>query len=204
MGNSAANQTNGHDTDITFYSLSDIMLSNNREGCQKLRDVIEAKKIDVSKFKDEHEETLLHLAAKLSYPKIMEVLLDNGADIEARNRDGRTALHIASQCIHCFDTKLLLSRGANVNAVDKYMNTPLHYAVIHGSLGLKLAKLLLDYGANVDAKNRANKTPKQFCNRDPYVLKFLHEYQQKHIAETIMTAGDNAAVNERLPFEWEI
>ena len=52
------------------------------------------------------QETPLHLACKWPHDKVMEVLVTGGADLEARNRRGRTPLHIAS----LFSRKALLER----------------------------------------------------------------------------------------------
>ena len=40
--------------------------------------------------------TLLHLAAQHDAPRVVEILLDHGAETEARDRWGRTALHSAA------------------------------------------------------------------------------------------------------------
>ena len=45
-------------------------------------------------------------------------LLDNGADIGTRNRDGSTALHSAAFMGRTEIVRLLLDRGADANAVD--------------------------------------------------------------------------------------
>ena len=62
--------------------------------------------------------TLLMAAAIYSWPKIVRLLLQNGADPNARDEQGRTPLHHAST--HSLDsTKLLLAAGADVKARDR-------------------------------------------------------------------------------------
>jgi ankyrin repeat protein len=51
-------------------------------------------------------------------PKILEALLDGGADIHARSRAGETALHIAVRCGRKLAMRTLVRRGANVFARD--------------------------------------------------------------------------------------
>ncbi|KAI9170918.1 Acyl-CoA-binding domain-containing protein [Paramyrothecium foliicola] len=51
-------------------------------------------------------------------PRILEALLDRGADIEARNRAGETALHIAVRCGRKLAMRTLVKRNANVYARD--------------------------------------------------------------------------------------
>lgn len=63
----------------------------------------------------EHDETALILAAQLGDEPMVCLLLEAGADIEARLR-GRTALWSAPVMSPVFD--LLLERGANLHARD--------------------------------------------------------------------------------------
>lgn len=51
-------------------------------------------------------------------PEILDLLLNSGANIHARNRAGETALHIAVRCGRKLAVKTLLDRGANVHARD--------------------------------------------------------------------------------------
>lgn len=56
-------------------------------------------------------------------------LLNNGAIVNARTRDGVTALHSAAMFGHKAVAELLLANGANVNAKNSYGETPLERAV---------------------------------------------------------------------------
>lgn len=65
----------------------------------------------------------LHTAAKFNNVKMMELFLDAGADINAKESWG-TALHEAVRYMAFDAVKLLLDRGANVNATDQYGTKP--------------------------------------------------------------------------------
>lgn len=62
--------------------------------------------------------------------KAVEVLLNAGADIEARNNDGETALHIMARHRRLGCVVVLLSCGANANVQCKDGSTPLHQAAV--------------------------------------------------------------------------
>ena len=65
----------------------------------------------------------------LGYKKAAELLLDDGADINAKDRAGLTALHAAVARDQADIVNFLLKREADVNAADKKGCTPLFYAV---------------------------------------------------------------------------
>jgi ankyrin repeat protein len=63
---------------------------------------------------------------------VAELLLANGAKVNARNNDGRTALHEAADAGNKDVLELLLANKADVNAKANNGDTPLHVAMIHG------------------------------------------------------------------------
>ncbi|RLU17107.1 hypothetical protein DMN91_011176 [Ooceraea biroi] len=69
----------------------------------------------------------LHYAARNGHYDVCELLLDNGADINAVTPAvGATALHRAATQGHSNIVKMLLRHGANVNLVDADGRTALH------------------------------------------------------------------------------
>jgi ankyrin repeat protein len=78
--------------------------------------------------------------------------LDAGADIEARDADGRTALLIAAALDLVDVATVLVSRGANVNALDDEHDTPWLVTGVTGSVGMLRA--LLPGGPDLRIVNR--------------------------------------------------
>ncbi len=96
--------------------------------------------------------TALHLAAFFGRKEIAEILLDGGADVNARSKNERfgreiTPLHAAAANRHIAVAETLLDRGAEVNAKDKSGFTPLALAA-DGRNDL-LVILLLERGGTV-------------------------------------------------------
>jgi ankyrin repeat protein len=85
---------------------------------------------------------------------VVEFLLANKLDPNAKDQNGVTPLHLASAGRKA---ELLLAHGANVNAKDKNGVTPLRSAV---SSGFKdVVAVLLAHKADVDAKDDNGLTP---------------------------------------------
>lgn len=93
---------------------------------------------------------------------IVELLLKNGADPRAVDRNHVTPLHYANQAKIA---ELLIDRGARVNALTITGYTPLHYIAergygVHGSLSaVKTAEVLIKHGANINAMAKDGSTP---------------------------------------------
>ncbi|AUV58150.1 ankyrin repeat protein [Bandra megavirus] len=87
---------------------------------------------------------------------IVNLLLDNGAEINLRNRFGKTALILAVINDNDHLVNILLDKGANVNAQDNTGRTAIMYAVIYDSM--PIANKLIQYGAKITIKDTTNKT----------------------------------------------
>ena len=92
--------------------------------------------------RDQSGKTALMYAAKGTNARVVEMLLDMGADVNAQDEQGETALIVAAGKGHADIVKLLLDRGADVNARDDWGRTALKLAETE-----EVAKLLRAYGA---------------------------------------------------------
>jgi ankyrin repeat protein len=92
-------------------------------------------------------------------PALVDLLLQRGADTEARDADGRTALVMEAMTFRRLDVmETLLKAGARTNAPDRHGRTALHY--VADSFGSEDAiALLLRYGAQIDAQDHQGNTP---------------------------------------------
>lgn len=74
----------------------------------------------------------LHMAALKGQLKIMQILLDKGAEVDALDSTGRTALHCAIEGSRTDAVQMLVQRGANVSQPDGKGLSPLRLAVEKG------------------------------------------------------------------------
>lgn len=103
--------------------------------------------------KPEEEEVVVDLAAvDKAKAEIAAMLLDKGADINARDMRGQqSVLHLAAMNGLVEVVKVLVANGAEVNSTNKIGQTPLIYAVIEEHPEVIIA--LLEAGANVNQGN---------------------------------------------------
>jgi ankyrin repeat protein len=74
----------------------------------------------------------LHVAVLHGQLSVASWLLDRGARVDARTRDGQTALHLAAGAGELALAELLLERGADPHAVEtQHGSTPLGWAEFH-------------------------------------------------------------------------
>ena len=106
----------------------------------------------------------LHQAAQMGHVRILEVLLHNGALIDAVDNLKRTALHVAALKDKLSALLVLLTYPTvNPNARDSRQRTPLHYAAQKGNFQAVVA--LLRRGAHRDVVDDEGTTILHFAAR---------------------------------------
>ncbi len=111
---------------------------------------------EMVRARDHENSTPLHHATGFGTIETMTLLLDSGADVNAKNRRGATPLHWA---VHDeAKVRLLISRGAQVNARQVEGRTPLFLAASMGN-GNAIVRLLLDHGADAALATAIGLTP---------------------------------------------
>ncbi len=143
--------------------------------------------IDGNFYYGNEKSTPLHIASNMGHTKIVVLLVQKGADLNAKDKYNITPLHGACYGGHTKTAKVLIQKGADLNAKNKIGSTPLEVASrfghtqivklliqkgadVHGSgkddwtplhfaLNAEIAKMLIDRGANVNAKSLRGWTP---------------------------------------------
>lgn len=112
--------------------------------------------------------TFLHYTVRNNLYHISELLLEHGADVQAKNFYGQTPLHVAAQYLYHSDIfKLLIAYGAKINAQENYHKDTALHLLIKRILGrdhtfyamlLPVITFLLESFADVKLCNREGKS----------------------------------------------
>lgn len=92
--------------------------------------------------------TALQIASWRGHEHIIQILLNNDANVNASGEWCGTALHAASRNGHQKAVQMLLELGADVNAPGPECETALHTAAANGHA--PVVQMLLDWGVGVD------------------------------------------------------
>ncbi|XP_078070327.1 poly [ADP-ribose] polymerase tankyrase-1 isoform X1 [Mustelus asterias] len=133
------------------------------------------------------KSTPLHFAAGFGRKDVVEHLLQNGANVHARDDGGLIPLHNACSFGHAEVVSLLLCHGADSNARDNWNYTPLHEAAIKGKIDVCI--VLLQHGADPNIRNTDGKTAQDLA--DPSAKAVLTgEYKKDELLEAARSGNE--------------
>lgn len=113
--------------------------------------------------------TPLHEVYNNKTAGVTAMLLENGAQVDARNLEQKTPLHLAAEIGRADIVDVLIRNGADVNARSSNNSTPLHFGISH----VDVTRRLLQAGANPALKDDAGAAPIHSPNLAPASLQLL-------------------------------
>ena len=116
--------------------------------------MLEMRSIDVEAKEGGEEDgwTCLMTAAFNGHLAICRLLLDKGAQLEAKDGNGGTPLHWAARQGHIEIVRLLCDRGADVEACSNDGRRPLHTAAMNGRISVVKA-LIEERNSEINARD---------------------------------------------------
>lgn len=156
-------------------------------------------------LQNKHGIGALHMVAMQGIPKMLNVLLALGSDLEIRDANNFSPLHYAAARGHQSTLLLLMHAGADVSAVTNDKNTALHLCCLNGHLNC--VKALLYYSDHMkvkidrNAQNRMGDTALHMASKWGFrdIVEVLLEYGVKtdlenRIDETALDCAHNSHI----------
>lgn len=118
-----------------------------------------SKGLTMGKISDGGQTPLMYAAMFSGDSDVLDVFIEAGADVNAKDKDGVTALAwAASVNPEAEITEFLADKGANVNAVSKKDISVLGYAAIQ-TQNPQIIDILVEHGADVNFQGAGGGTP---------------------------------------------
>ena len=111
---------------------------------------------EIINSKDEYGFTALHNVMAEEQIEAIQLIINNGANVNTQNNDGIAPLHLAA---YIENVDILLENGARINITDNNGNTALHVLASEGDDYNDIIEHLLLNGADKSIKNNNGETP---------------------------------------------
>jgi len=146
------------------------------EDTQRIDELI-ASGTHIDTLDDFYGFSLLHYAASHKRMDIVKYLLNHGADVNVRGKEGHTPLMCALNGDSCDIAIYLVESGADINMASNHGHTALHYVALCCKEGAKIPtlKYFLDRGADKE----------HICNGVPVYQYVAEVYRNDEAAEFI-------------------
>lgn len=140
--------------------------------------------VSVNSILDKRGNKILHMICQNHAAQTMKIFLDHGADVNAKNVDGKTPLHFCTENQSLEFVELLISYGADIQSLTNSGQSVLHFAAANKHT--EVLESLLKYGLNVNAKGNESFTPLFYA---------VWSHRQKNVK---LLLDNYANVNERV------
>ena len=160
---------NEHRKSTDGFSLTLLHYATKKNDVQRMRLLI--KHGANCNARDSENRTPLHWAVKYGdHPDVVELLINEGADVEAQDINLLTPFLLAALHQRHQSVEMLLVRGASIEAVNIVGRSALHFAAVNNDL--RMTKILISHKIKVDVVSRWGFTPLHFAN-NPDIVSIL-------------------------------
>ena len=154
-----------------------------------LGDIEQVKSLLAKETDPDAKNAALQEACSVGNLDFVKLLIDNGADVNARSQRG-PALYLAMMANHGQIAELLISKGADINMKNSAGQSILHFACQRGNK--EIANLLINNGADVNASNNAGRTPLDLAEQRGHteIVELLLKHGAKRTLLGAITSGN--------------
>jgi len=146
---------------FSFQISHDDIIEAAKQGDLAKIQALVGKNPDLVNAKDHNQRTPLYIAAGAGHLKIVEYLIEEGADVNAWNDAHQNPLLSAAYYGHSEIVSLLLEKGAEYREQDVYGRNVLHYPSREGHP--KVVEILVKKGLDISQEDRGGVTPLRFA-----------------------------------------
>ena len=170
---------------------------------EKMEELVDLEDADIHAVSPKGH-TALHWAAQLHPdPEIIDILIDAGAEVDARDNFGNTPLHFASRSKNPQEiVPTLLDAGANPNAQANHGLSVLHLAVKNSHVAGGFVETLIKAEAKVNVKDEEGDTPLHYAagfKKPEAILALLRAGADIHAKDSKGKTALDYAKEEGLP-----
>jgi ankyrin repeat protein len=178
---------------VAFAGPSEDLIRAAQDGdAAKVKTLI-AKGVNVNTKDSGYERTALMYAAWRDRLEVVKLLLANGADAKAEDKDGWTSMIYAAYKGHLKVVEAHLAEGIDVNVTNSQGETMLMHAANEGRLNV--ARLLLAKGANINAKGNDGRTALMHASQRCLGIRIRGTLSNSKMIEMLLASG--AVINSK-------
>lgn len=133
-----------------------------KEGIDITKPIIIGEEYDLEEY--DEVSPLFYAIRKYASVELIELLLENGADLFEKDDDGISALDVAIKFKRMDIIQFCIDKGFDLNTTTRKSGiTPAMLAACFSDLDMM--KLLIDNGADINAADRAGMAPKDYAQK---------------------------------------
>lgn len=162
-------------------------------GDPKLLRILLKKKVSLNKLLPNGKLPFEYAIERTCSNEILNILMENGADIHRQDNEEKTYLHFATERKNSQAVKFLILNGVDPLIFDIHRNSPLFYAAKENDI--ELAKIFIQNGCDPEFKNKKLRSPLTIASKELGKI-MSDEIIKPGVEDTIKKANQKIQAND--------